>query len=231
MLLEQHSSPNQMIEEGSPMADGKICTFCKVLKPYSDYNKMRASKDGHQARCRDCQRDTHANWRLKNHERWSAYKAKWRSENADIQKAATLRWRENNAKHYAEWRRQYNRSPAGKAALQKYRDNNKDVISARQKLARDNDHWRQSHALRQRARRAHVQIPKKEYLAWLNAQDKRCFYCEIDCEESFHVDHWKPLAAGGPHALHNLVIACPPCNLSKGAKDPIEFMQKVKKRC
>lgn len=213
------------------MADSKICSFCELLKPHSDFNKFRRSPDGLQSRCRGCQSKSHASWRAENPEKLALGKAKWLSENAHIQKAATERWRQNNAERYAAWRRQYNRSPAGKQAMQKYRDNNRDVLSARQKIARDNDHWRQSHALRQRARRAHTAIPKGEYLAWLEAQDKRCFYCRVECADRFHVDHWKPLAAGGPHALHNLVIACPPCNLSKGAKDPIEFMKKVKARC
>lgn len=213
------------------MADAKICSFCGLLKPHSDYNKLSKSRDGLQSRCRECQSKSHASWRAENPDKAALSKARWLSENAHIQEAATKRWRENNAQRYAKSRRQYNRSPAGKASLKKYRDNNRAALSARQKIARDNDHWRQSHALRQRARRAHTQIPKKDYLAWLEAQEKRCFYCGIDCVESFHVDHWKPLAAGGAHAFHNLVIACPPCNLSKGAKDPLEFMQKVKARC
>lgn len=32
-----------------------------------------------------------------------------------------------------------------------------------------------------------------------------------------HIDHVKPLAAGGPHILSNLRPACAPCNQSKGA--------------
>ena len=41
-----------------------------------------------------------------------------------------------------------------------------------------------------------------------------CAYCGADWE---HVDHVVPLARGGAHALANLVPACAPCNLSKGA--------------
>ena len=47
-----------------------------------------------------------------------------------------------------------------------------------------------------------------------------CFYCGVDCTGAFHWDHRIPIAAGGPEAEWNLVIACPPCNLKKGAKVP-----------
>lgn len=45
----------------------------------------------------------------------------------------------------------------------------------------------------------------------------RCFYCQTDLSE-MTVDHVEPLAAGGTDTLQNLVIACKPCNASKGRK-------------
>jgi 5-methylcytosine-specific restriction endonuclease McrA len=45
----------------------------------------------------------------------------------------------------------------------------------------------------------------------------RCFYCETELSE-MTVDHVEPLAAGGTDTLQNLVIACKPCNASKGKK-------------
>ncbi|WP_162931685.1 HNH endonuclease signature motif containing protein [Mesorhizobium sp. DCY119] len=40
-----------------------------------------------------------------------------------------------------------------------------------------------------------------------------------------HVDHIVPLSRGGTNWPWNLQILCPPCNLHKAAKDPIEFAQ------
>lgn len=49
-----------------------------------------------------------------------------------------------------------------------------------------------------------------------------CNYCrcELSFEDrrSWHIDHVVPLARGGTHELSNLVVACPPCNHSKGSK-------------
>lgn len=49
-----------------------------------------------------------------------------------------------------------------------------------------------------------------------------CWMCGCDRDETFHVDHVKPLSKGGWHCLSNLRPACPSCNLSKGAKWPLE---------
>ena len=49
-----------------------------------------------------------------------------------------------------------------------------------------------------------------------------CWMCGCERDETFHVDHVKPLSKGGWHCLSNLRPACGPCNLSKGAKWPLE---------
>jgi 5-methylcytosine-specific restriction endonuclease McrA len=57
-----------------------------------------------------------------------------------------------------------------------------------------------------------------------------CFYC--DAAPAVHIDHFIPIArwnevqltaqqrADGPNHISNLVGACAPCNLSKGARLP-----------
>src|SRR3546814_17562676 len=57
--------------------------------------------------------------------------------------------------------------------------------------------------------------------AMLAAQKKKCWYCGTKLT-AYHVDHRIPLARGGSNGPENLVIACPACNLSKGAKMPWE---------
>jgi len=43
--------------------------------------------------------------------------------------------------------------------------------------------------------------------------------------ERFHVDHITPLLRGGSNDKYNLQCLCPFCNLSKGAKDPIQWAE------
>lgn len=40
----------------------------------------------------------------------------------------------------------------------------------------------------------------------------------------FHIDHVLAVANGGTDALDNLVVACKPCNLSKGSKTVEEWL-------
>ena len=54
-------------------------------------------------------------------------------------------------------------------------------------------------------------------------QKGRCYWCQRKVGDDYHVDHVVPLALGGIDGPENLVVACPSCNCSKGAKHPQEF--------
>jgi 5-methylcytosine-specific restriction endonuclease McrA len=54
-------------------------------------------------------------------------------------------------------------------------------------------------------------------------QRGRCYWCGRRVGEKYHVDHVIPLAKGGTNGPENLVIACPSCNCSKGARHPMEW--------
>ena len=49
-----------------------------------------------------------------------------------------------------------------------------------------------------------------------------CWMCGCELDGGMHIDHVKPLSRGGWHCLSNLRPSCPSCNLSKGAKWPLE---------
>lgn len=55
-------------------------------------------------------------------------------------------------------------------------------------------------------------------------QRGRCVYCRVKLVK-FHEDHIKSIARGGSNWPKNIQLLCAPCNLAKGAKDPIEFMR------
>jgi len=60
-----------------------------------------------------------------------------------------------------------------------------------------------------------------------NRQMGKCFYCGKKVGNSYHVDHIVPLSKGGSNGPENIAIACPTCNMSKGAKTPQEFMEQL----
>jgi 5-methylcytosine-specific restriction endonuclease McrA len=61
------------------------------------------------------------------------------------------------------------------------------------------------------------------------AQRGRCGYCRVKLSSSYHVDHIQSLSRGGHNGRRNLQILCQSCNLSKGAKDPIDYARQIGK--
>jgi len=59
-------------------------------------------------------------------------------------------------------------------------------------------------------------LPASVRLAIFERDEWTCVYCGTD-EAPFHVDHVFPVSQGGTDDLENLVCACAPCNLGKGA--------------
>lgn len=58
-------------------------------------------------------------------------------------------------------------------------------------------------------------------------QRGRCYWCNAKVGKAYHVDHVFPLVRRGSNGPDNLVIACPACNLAKGAKLPHEFSERL----
>lgn len=78
------------------------------------------------------------------------------------------------------------------------------------------------HNRKARERNAHSLpgVSKSEIRQYLknNFPLNACVYCGKKGE--IHLDHFYPLALGGPNVIGNLVPSCPKCNSSKRAKDP-----------
>ena len=121
-----------------------------------------------------------------------------RPEVAAKSRAATKRWREENQEYVREKERDY-------------REANPEKIIA--------------NAEKRRARlmAAEGEFTGHDVIALIKAHGRICFYCG-DRLKKFQVDHFIPLSRGGTNWPSNLVIACRPCNLSKAAKMPWEWM-------
>jgi 5-methylcytosine-specific restriction endonuclease McrA len=167
--------------------------------------------------------------------------------NPEVNRAATSRYREKHrdrvrahVRLYKEANREKVRA-AGRAYSKANRE--KQKITTRK--------WRAANRERDRKRAsAWAQAnPLKRKVAWIRSRAKRkmaeghhtaddvrrihaaqsgkCAYCKEKVGPSYHVDHVKPLSKGGSNWPANLQILCGPCNLSKGARDPIEHAQSL----
>ena len=61
-------------------------------------------------------------------------------------------------------------------------------------------------------------------------QGGSCYYCSVEIENGFHVDHMTPLSRGGRNDVSNICLACAPCNLKKHTKTAEEFQQVIQER-
>jgi len=225
----------------------KQCSRCKETKPRDCFSPDRRAKTGLQPACKQCSasgrkkaRDANIEefrrrekaTRQKNPEVYRAIAARTREKNRDKVLAAKKAWY-NKVKTDPEWQaRQKEKRIAEKDKKREYdrarreRLGNEDAQARAKEWAKNNPEKRRAitfnYDSKRRAREAHG-VSGKALADWTAEQSKICYWCGVKCEDSFHVDHYQPLAKGGLHELDNLVIACPTCNLTKSAKDPIEF--------
>lgn len=95
----------------------------------------------------------------------------------------------------------------------------------RREWAKANPDKVSEHAHKRAGRRLGA-LPRGTIKAVGELQRWRCAVCEADLKKvGHHKDHIVPLAMGGEHVAANIQLLCPPCNLSKGAKHPVDFMQ------
>lgn len=68
-------------------------------------------------------------------------------------------------------------------------------------------------------------VTLKDWTRLLGRHGNRCAYCGKPVAD-MHMDHVIPLSRGGAHSIGNVVPACAPCNLSKGAKLLVEWKRR-----
>jgi 5-methylcytosine-specific restriction endonuclease McrA len=172
----------------------KCCTKCGETQPLDAFGKNSGSRDGLRSACKGC---TNAG----NHARKAADPVKYRELG---RRSAAKRRREEPAMFRERARRD------DRNYLERMRTERPDDYRER---------WERDSARRRatKARVAHAPYSRSEIFArWGGV----CAYCDAPAE---HLDHVIALSLGGADAAHNLLPACAPCNLGKGAKTLAEW--------
>lgn len=95
---------------------------------------------------------------------------------------------------------------------------------ARQWLRNHPDERRaQGHVKRARKHNAVGRHTAEDVLRLYYEQNGRCYYCDVDLNGTYHVDHKMPLVRGGSNDVANICCACPACNLAKHDMTEAEF--------
>lgn len=155
----------------------------------------------------------------------------YRAENKDRLIAGTKAWQEANPEKYMQYQRSYQSANRHRAIERKkqWRAKNSDWEKAYGRK------WRQANlprlvinAQRRRARIKGVggDLSHDIHVRLMKIQKGKCAVCHTDLKKSgHHLDHHMPLALGGSNTDSNMQLLCPPCNLSKGPKHPVDFMR------
>lgn len=139
-------------------------------------------------------------YREKNREKVLEKNRRWYARNAETERERKLAYRNENLEKARKYSREYNAE-------------NKPRIAT---IARNR------RAKQRRNGGSHTQA---EVDAIMKMQRGKCAICRAGLDGKCHVDHIISLKAGGSNDRRNLQILCVPCNKSKAARDPIDFMR------
>jgi 5-methylcytosine-specific restriction endonuclease McrA len=192
------------------MEQSKPCTKCGQIKLFSEFNNRRASPDGKQPKCRDCEKADHRAYNAKNSARNTAKATAWNKANSERRKIIT----NNYVLRNPEKRRETNK-------LNHLKNRNKRLIQTKEWRLANMDKAR-SYVLKRRGliKSTAKQISIKEINKLYSSS---CKYCGSN--DKIEIDHIVPLSKGGRHSIGNLAPACRKCNASKGDKFLIEWLR------
>lgn len=152
--------------------------------------------------------------------------------NKEKRSALNLAWREANKESISSYIKAYRIANKEKiAATNKalYEATKEHRLAYYKKWKAENKHIR---AANQRNRRAKKKSSVGQHTAndiknLMEFQKGKCACCLKSIKDGYQVDHIIPLSKGGSNDKYNIQLLCAPCNLSKRAKDPIEFNQSL----
>lgn len=200
-----------MDSSGQANHSQKNCYKCKQTKSTFEFGSDKSRYDGKQPVCKACVRLIGAEYRANNKEKRKAIVDKYRAANREKCNLAT---KLSNQKH-PETQRKW-------------------VEKNREKVRETKRNWAARHSeqnkeikINNKAKRrgAFGNHTPQQITDLLHKQKHKCACCKTDISDKFHRDHIIPISAGGTNEIFNIQLLCAFCNTSKGAKDPITFMQ------
>lgn len=164
-------------------------------------------------------RDTERAYRAAHRDKYREHDRRWRRANPDKVRDSVRSYRAANLEKYQKEKSAYRAAhPEMMRKCRKaWKEANPDKVRAINKAT--------CHRRRARQVKADGNHTAKDVSRIRKSQKDRCGYCREKLKGKGHVDHILALSRGGRNSPDNLQLLCEPCNLSKSARDPIEFAQ------
>lgn len=159
-------------------------------------------------RCPACCRARAGGYYTENRDAVLAIKAAKRLADPEKYTAQSLAWQRSNPEKMESYRERKN--ALGREYSKLYHHSHRKQHAAQQRV-------------RNHLRRGDGSFTQDDVTTLYSIQEGRCFYCDKEVGKVYHVDHWMPVSKGGANTSGNIVIACPPCNLSKSSRLPWDF--------
>jgi hypothetical protein len=188
--------------------NAKTAELYQRIKAATDPEALRAKWRAYYAANKEAALAATKRWYQKN---WDAQKAK-RDAERDIRAAKSAAWQKANPERTAARTRAWQARNPG--STQRWRKANPEANTAIK------------HRRRARERNAEGSYTAVEVKALFERQGGKCVHCTKSLRNGYHVDHIVPLAGGGTNWITNIQLLCGPCNVRKGATDPIEFARR-----
>lgn len=210
----------------------KTCIRCGLTKSLTEFHKNSREKDGRHYYCALCKSVIAKSSYKKNPEI-----AKERSANRFKEKREEIlnknkEWAKNNAQKVKDHRRSnylLNKEKYLKM-MKEYYKNNKHKMIFKSDWKKKNKERANIITHNYRARKKNCGVLSKGITEKLILLQKgKCACCGMSLGDDFHVDHIFPLFLGGKNIDSNIQLLRKTCNLSKGHKDPVEYMQSIGK--
>lgn len=153
-------------------------------------------------------------WRAANPEKVKVNKAKYRANHSEKCKADNAKWRAGNREKK-------------KALDAAYRATHPEVAEKRKQWKKENPELismynRNRKAKKRTSGKLSVDLVNKLFIL----QKGVCACgCQQPLSNNYHLDHRMPIALGGSNTDDNMQLLTKRCNLKKGAKHPVDFMQ------
>lgn len=225
----------------------KICNKCKIPKSKNLFYKSKYTKDFIRSVCKECDKiyreknksDISKRKRIKYDENKHLISEKRKldriknkkilDEERNYRLKNKNRINANYRKNYSKYREKILKNK------RTYQKNNKEKLSEKYKRYRNTFEGKiiiRTHNINRKKKIKSVSdgtVKPKFIKELMNSQLEKCKICEINIKDNFHIDHIMPLCRGGLHAITNVQLLCPTCNLTKSTKTHEEYINTLQK--